>query len=126
MEEITYRIMIESNASAAFPAVIESPFFNDTYMAVCTRHEDEIAGFDCHDSLLEVITLDSVNQTLVDFTSDLCDSMGVPLPHPNETLSLRFLSKHIPDHKPGGKKTKIRHIIADIVSLCTFLFAIVK
>lgn len=119
MEQIVLQNAKEAHTHVPFPHITSSPSFNQTFLGVCVKNlpvESDSVLF-CQEQLLAVrsIPLDNTT-TIAEYTSNLCDSMNLTLPHPNVTLALRFASPHIPDHKPGGRKLKIRHVISDIVS----------
>lgn len=120
MEEIVLRNAKEAQAHIAFPHITSSPTFNATFMDVCVGNlpVESDSVLSCQEQLRGVRSIPFDNTTTTaEYTSNLCDRMNLTLPHPNETLALRFASPHIPDHKPGGRKLKIRHVISDIFNL---------
>jgi len=119
MEEIILRNGVASGKETPFPAAASTSTFDQTFLSVCYSHR---APFNpdqtfCERALKKVHEInnrfESENVTNVEFISDMCDTLGLHLPHPNTTISLRFASPHV-DHKPGGKHKKIRHMVADL------------
>lgn len=95
-------------------------YFNDTYISVCVMHAEPFF-FDlenCTASAEEVkrvsFEYNPGTETNIQYISDLCDAFGLPLPHPNETIPLRYANPHT-HHKPGGTANiRIRHVFSDL------------
>ena len=120
MEEIIIRNAIAHGKETPFPAATTTPTFNETFLDVCYSHRsiDNPNRNFCENALVTVHGIsndfDRDVTTNVEFMSHMCDALGLHLPHPNTTIALRYASRHV-HHKPGGKHTKIRHMIADLV-----------
>jgi hypothetical protein len=119
LEEIIIRNAIANGKETPFPGATTTPTFNETFLDVCYSHRsiDNPNRNFCENALLTVHDLsndfDRDVTTNVEFMSHMCDAIGFHLPHPNTTIALRYASRHV-HHKPGGKHTKIRHMIADL------------
>ena len=108
MEEVQLTDAIRQGARYSFPNIVKTSTFESSYMSVCTS-QFEPFFFDsknCTDSMDAVIEASTMfepgNETMISYLSNLCDAFSLPLPHPNETIRLRYADKHV-HHKPGGK-----------------------
>lgn len=103
MEEVTLNDAINQGVRYAFPTIVETSTFEESFMSVCQSHNDTE---DCAETVLEVIQVstdfEDGNKTMISYLSQLCDTFHLPLPHPNETIKVRFEDKHV-SHIPGGK-----------------------
>ena len=120
MEEVQLTDAIRQGARYSFPNIVNTTTFKSSYMTVCTSHSQPFYynRENCTHSMESVIEASDVfmpgNETMISYLSDLCDAFSLPLPHPNETIQLRYADKHV-HHKPGGKpNVKIRHMMSDL------------
>lgn len=103
MEEVSLNDAILQGVRYAFPSIVETSTFEESFMAVCQSHAD--TG-DCAETFLGVVQVSTSaedgNTTMISYLSQLCDAFNLPLPHPNETIKVRYADKHV-SHIPGGK-----------------------
>ncbi len=71
----------------------------------------------CNEMLANITAVPYENVTIVEYTSDLCDAIGLELPHSNITIALRHASPHVLNHKPGGPHLRMRHLMTDVRNL---------
>ena len=87
MEEVTLNDSIRQGVRYAFPSIVETSTFEESFMAVCRSHGD--TG-DCAETFLGVVevstSFEDGNATMISYLSQLCDAFSLPLPHPNETI----------------------------------------
>jgi hypothetical protein len=109
MEEIQLTDTIRSGMRFSFPAITNSSAtFDSSYTSVCTSQDGPFSRDPehCAASLSEVKAASAAilpgNETMISYISDLCDAFGLPLPHPNGTIRVRYADPHV-HHTPGGK-----------------------
>ena len=108
MEEVQLTDAIRQGARYSFPNIVNTTTFESSYMTVCTSNSEPFFydPENCTTSMEAVIEASTVfmpgNETMISYLSNLCDAFSLPLPHPNETIRLRYADKHV-HHKPGGK-----------------------
>ena len=114
---------------APFPDIVDTPTFGDTIRLVCERHfpeglwnetsgdYDAFVDQKCSEMLANLTAVDrDEDKSIVQYTSEICDALGLHLPHPNTTISLRHASPHMLNHKPGGPHLRMRHVMTDVSS----------
>jgi hypothetical protein len=113
MEEVQLTDTTRSGMRYAFPAIANGhATFDSSYNSVCTSHDVPYSRNPerCNASLSEVKATSAAflpgDNTMISYISDLCDAFGLPLPHPNETIRVRYADPHV-HHKPGGKVSLI-------------------
>lgn len=114
---------------APFPDIVDTPTFGDTIQLVCERHfpeellnttqedYDTFVDEKCSEMLANITAVEiDEDKSIVQYTSEICDALGLELPHPNITISLRHASPHMLNHKPGGPHLRMRHVMTDVSS----------
>lgn len=114
MEEVQLTDAIRQGARYSFPNIVNTSTFESSFISVCTGHSEPFFydPDNCTTSMEAVIEASTEfepgNETMISYLSNLCDAFSLPLPHPNETIRLRYADNHV-HHKPGGKVSVRKH-----------------